>query len=247
LFCFVPLRPTKLGCFRLCSWSLWKARKERGAWAWFHGIWTCCVEVLHYWMISSLKTKLNCSWKFRRYWNVPLVLLERSWWAGFIGIYLVRFGFRMWEILIFKWFLLLKIQINSKRLGFERQNQLKTWAHLKAYHSMQTLFPFIFGCSKNWYIHCKTMFTCRVSLYCNGFTLGPTAQATLVYLWNKVVCLFFIVLYLWDPPNQDASDHILGLFGKLSRRRGASIGFMVVGLVVQKFLNIEWFLHCKLH
>jgi hypothetical protein len=49
LFCFVPLRPTELGCFRLCSWSLWKALKERGAWAWFHGIWTCSVEVLHYW------------------------------------------------------------------------------------------------------------------------------------------------------------------------------------------------------
>jgi hypothetical protein len=28
-------------------------------------------------------------------------------------------------------------------------------------------------------------------------------------------------LYLWDPPNQDASDRILGLFGKLSTRRGA--------------------------
>jgi len=40
---------------------------------------------------------------------VPLVmLLERSWWwAGFDGVYSVRFGFRMWEILIFfNWFLL---------------------------------------------------------------------------------------------------------------------------------------------
>jgi len=27
--------------------------------------------------------------------------LERSWWAGFNGIYLVRFGFRMWEIIDF--------------------------------------------------------------------------------------------------------------------------------------------------
>jgi hypothetical protein len=35
-------------------------------------------------MISSLKIKLNRSWKFRRNWNVPLVLLERSWSAGFI-------------------------------------------------------------------------------------------------------------------------------------------------------------------
>jgi hypothetical protein len=30
---------------------------------------------------------------------VPLVLLGRSWWAWFNGIYLVRFGFRMWNIL----------------------------------------------------------------------------------------------------------------------------------------------------
>jgi hypothetical protein len=67
-------------------------------------------------MISSLKIKLNCSWKFWRNWNVPLVMLKRSWWAGFNGIYLVRFGFRMWgEILIFKWFLPLKIQINSPK------------------------------------------------------------------------------------------------------------------------------------
>jgi hypothetical protein len=69
-------------------------------------------------MISSLKIKLNCSWKFWRNWNVPLVLLERSWWAGFNGIYLVRFGFRMWEMLIFNWFVLLKIQINSKKTRF---------------------------------------------------------------------------------------------------------------------------------
>jgi hypothetical protein len=75
---------------------------------------------------SSLKMKLNHSWKFRKNWYVSLVLLERSWWAGFNGIYLVRFGFRMWEILIFKWFLSLKIQINSKKPGFGSKNQLRT-------------------------------------------------------------------------------------------------------------------------
>jgi hypothetical protein len=47
-----------------------------------------------------------------------MVLLERSRWVGFNGIYLVRLGFKMWEILIFKWFLLLKIQINSNKPGF---------------------------------------------------------------------------------------------------------------------------------
>jgi hypothetical protein len=104
-----------------------KLSTRRGVWAWFHGVWTCGAKILEYWMISSLKIKLNCSWKFRRNWNVPLVLVERSWWAGFNGIYLVRFGFRMWEILIFRWFLPLKIQINSKKPGFGRKNQLRTW------------------------------------------------------------------------------------------------------------------------
>jgi hypothetical protein len=97
-----------------------------GALAWFHDGWTCGAKVLEYWMISSLKNKLNRSWKFQRNWNVPLVLLERSWWAGFNRIYLVRFGFRMWEILIIKWCLLLKIQINSKKSDFGRKNQLRT-------------------------------------------------------------------------------------------------------------------------
>jgi len=124
----------------------------------------------------------NRSWKFQWYWNVPLVLLERSWWAGFNGIYLVKLGFRMWEILILKWFLLLNIQKNSKKPGFERKNQLRMWYPLKAYHSIQAWFPFISGCSKNWYIHCNTTVTCWVSLFCNGFTLGPTTQVTLVYI-----------------------------------------------------------------
>jgi hypothetical protein len=99
-----------------------KLLMRRGASAWFHGVWTCGVEVLGYWMISSLKIKLNRSWKFQRNWNVPLVLLERSWWTGFNGIYLIRLRFRMWETLIYKWFLLLKIQINSQKTRFWKEN-----------------------------------------------------------------------------------------------------------------------------
>ncbi len=55
-----------------------KLSRRRGACAWFHGVWTCGVKVLEYWMIFSLKIELNCSWKFQRNRNVPLVLLERS-------------------------------------------------------------------------------------------------------------------------------------------------------------------------
>ncbi len=102
-----------------------KLSRRRGAWDWFHGIWTCCAQVLEYWMISSLKMKLNLSWKFQKNWNVTLVLLERSWWEKFNGIYLVRLGLRMWEILILKWFLPLKIQINSKKPGFGKEKSVE--------------------------------------------------------------------------------------------------------------------------
>jgi hypothetical protein len=51
-------------------------------------------------------------------------------------IYLVRFGFRVWEILIFKIiFLLLKIQNKFQKTRFWKEN------------SVQARFPFIFvGC-----------------------------------------------------------------------------------------------------
>ncbi len=79
LFCDYEIHQTRI--FRSCSWCLWKAPdEERCAWAWFHYVWTCSAKVLEYWMISSLKMKLNHSWRFGRNWNVPLVLLERSWW-----------------------------------------------------------------------------------------------------------------------------------------------------------------------
>jgi len=102
-----------------------KHSTRRGAWAWFHDDCTCDTKVLEYWMISSLKIKLNRSWNFWRNWIVPLMLLERSRWAGFNGIYLVRFGFRMWEILIFKWFQPLKIQINSQKPGFKKEKSVE--------------------------------------------------------------------------------------------------------------------------
>jgi len=43
-------------------------------------VWTGGAKVLEYRMIFSL----NCSLKFRRNWNVPLVLRERSCSAGFL-------------------------------------------------------------------------------------------------------------------------------------------------------------------
>ncbi len=107
--------------------SLESSRREgcMGLVPWCLDLW-CKIS----WILNDFftKNKLNRSWKFQRNWNVPFVLLERSWWTGFNGNYLVRFGFRMWEILILKRFLLRKIQINSKKPGFGRKNQLRTWA-----------------------------------------------------------------------------------------------------------------------
>jgi hypothetical protein len=133
-------------------------------------------------MISLLRIKLNRSWKFQRNWNVPLVLVERSWWAGFNGIYLLRFGFKMWETVIFKWFLLLNFLLNSQKIRFWKEKSVENVVTFEGLPFIQAWFPFIFSCSKNQYIHYKTMFTCWVSLFCNEFTLGPTAQATLVSL-----------------------------------------------------------------
>jgi hypothetical protein len=100
LFCLYLWDPPNQHALDSALGLFGKLSRRRGASAWFHDVWTCGAKVLEYWMISSLKIKLNRSWKFQRNWNVPLILLERSWWAGFNGIYLVRLGFRMWEILI---------------------------------------------------------------------------------------------------------------------------------------------------
>jgi hypothetical protein len=64
LFCFVLLRSTQLGDASDCVLGLFgKLLTRRGALAWFHGIWTCGAKILEYWTISSLKIKLNRSWK----------------------------------------------------------------------------------------------------------------------------------------------------------------------------------------
>ncbi len=63
-----------------------------------------------------------------------------------------------------------------QKTRFWKEKSVENVIWFEAYHSIQAWFPFIFGCSKNWYLHCKTMFTCWVSVFCNG----PTAQATLV-------------------------------------------------------------------
>ncbi len=65
LFCFVlylwdpPNQDASDGVLGLFRKLLRRRRRRRGALAWFHGVWTCSARVLEYWMISSLKIKLN--------------------------------------------------------------------------------------------------------------------------------------------------------------------------------------------
>jgi hypothetical protein len=51
---------------------------------------------------------------------------------GFNGIYLVRFGFRVWEYWFLSDFCCWKFKYIKKKPGFERKNQLRvrgsTWA-----------------------------------------------------------------------------------------------------------------------
>jgi hypothetical protein len=82
---------------------------------------------------------------------------------------------------------------------------------LEGLSSIQAWLPFIFGCLKNQYIHSKTMFTYWVSLFCNGFTLGPMTHATWGSMMNNLgslcekVSLITIVLLgnacLWRSRN----------------------------------------------
>ncbi len=131
LFWSLVMKFTELGCFRLCSWCHWKAFNEGCM-----GLvpWHLDLRCKSSWILNDvfIENSIQLSWKFWWNWNVPLVLLEGSWWAGFNGIYLVRFGFRLREMLIPKWFLLLKIQKNSKIPGFGRKNRWRhgnTWAN----------------------------------------------------------------------------------------------------------------------
>jgi hypothetical protein len=168
-------------------------------------------------MIFSLKIKLFFCWKFRTcFW----CFWKRSWWAEFNGIYLVNklFGFKMWELLIFKWFLPLKIQI-------------RFWKE-KSVQDVVTLECLLFNSTRR---------NCDVPLVllersCNGIedmvTLGPIAQATLVYSWRKFVCLSsFVYTYEihWTKMLQIVFLVSLEIF------QGGEVhwlGFMAFGLAV---------------
>jgi hypothetical protein len=111
-----------------------------------------------------------------------LVSWERSQWTRFNGIYFVRFGFRMWEILIFKWFLQLKIQINSKNQVLEGKISWECGNTWRLIIRFKHVFLSYLAIQK---IDTNVLFTCWVSLFCNRFTLGPMAHATLVIMVHQ--------------------------------------------------------------
>jgi hypothetical protein len=46
--CFVVMRSTILGCLDCVLGVFGKLLMRRGAWAWFHDVWTCGAKVLDY-------------------------------------------------------------------------------------------------------------------------------------------------------------------------------------------------------
>jgi hypothetical protein len=86
----------------------------------------------------------------------------------------------MWEILIFKRFLSLKIQINSKKPRFWKEKSVENVLTLEGLPFNSNMISFHIWLFKK-SIHTLQNNVHMLSfLFCNGFTLEPTAHATLV-------------------------------------------------------------------
>ncbi len=122
---------------------------------------------------------------------MPLVLLERSWWATFNEIYLVRFGFRIWEILIF----FMENSNKFQKTRFWKEKSVKNMITLESLPFNSNIISFhIWPFKKSIHTFHKNVHMWS-SLFCMGFTLGSMAQAILVYLWKKVVCFILFCRY----------------------------------------------------
>ncbi len=56
---------------------------------------------------------------------------------------------------------------------FWKEKSVKNVVTLKGLPLNSSMISFHIWLFKNPYIHCKTIFTCWFSLFCNGFTLRP--------------------------------------------------------------------------
>ncbi len=111
LFCFVVVRSTEPGCFRSGSWYLWKGlygghdsmtfglfeklSTRRGAWAWFHDLWSLW-KALHEEGCMGL-----IPW--------PLESLKSSPRGGVHGLDSMTFGLGVQKFLNIEWFLQWKL------------------------------------------------------------------------------------------------------------------------------------------
>jgi hypothetical protein len=90
----------------------------------FMAFWTWGVEVLEYWMNSWLKIleELECAFGV-----VGKILMSRIQWNLFGKIWIQNVG----EILIFKWFQPLQIQINSEKPRFWKEKSVENMVTLE--------------------------------------------------------------------------------------------------------------------
>ncbi len=205
-----------------------KLLMSRGARHWFHDIWSYNAKVIEYWTIFSIIIQLNQNQKVSKIW-------VHSWyyWADVNGEDLMKCFSWFWDLIcMIYWFLNCFCHENSnnfKKSSFERKNQLNN------------AFTMNF-----WKKHELNMQLNTISIHI-GFRVGPMAQATLVYLWRKVVC--FVLFVCHHEINQIEAFQIAFFMSLDSSQQGGVhwVGFMMFGLAVQRFLNIEWFIHWKLN
>jgi hypothetical protein len=66
-----------------------------------------------------------------------------------------------------------------------------------------------------------------------------------VYLWSKLVCLFVLFVFIKSTEPGFFRSASLCLWESSQWEGVHGLGSVTFGLAVQKFLNIEWFLHWK--
>ncbi len=120
--------------------------------------------------------------------------------------HLVRFGFRMCDILSFKWFLPLKIQINSKKNqvleGKISSGRGNTWANSTGHTSMV------------WYIQLKNRGMGMQWVCCNGYQhICYELGYQQVYVLTLISIMPPLMMHFWhnhkpdQPLNADICSH----------------------------------------
>ncbi len=118
---------------------------------------------------------------------------------------LVRFGFRMWEILVLKWFLLLKIQINFKKPRFWKEKSVEDEVVTLGPTAQATLVVLEWikkGYMPNHYImymHCYDRFVQVMMTIFLFITPIASNKILTICFWKllHILLLFAIVRMLW--------------------------------------------------